>query len=273
MGSEQTGLVPVGNKTTLQAFLKAWKPAIAQLRPSDQSTERLLQLALVAAEKTPALLQCTADSFRQALYDAARLGLDPTGLMGQGYLVPYKDRATFIVGYRGLIDLVQRGGGVSSIGCNLVHQADAWDMDEGLHPRLTHKRRFREEIGWEMRGECVGGYCCWTNTIDQSRQFFWLFIEQIERVRRMSKKPESGPWRDHWGAMSRKTILRAATKFMPMSTEVRTTVATALAHEDAILIEPDVEGATASLPADGRAKPGEPPIDIPVEPTEDGASA
>ena len=271
MAEAKTDLVAVGSKENLGKCLSAWKAAVRELRPSDQSTERLLRLALVAAEKNRALYNCTIESVKMSLFEAARLGVDPTGLLGQAYLIPYKSEAKLLIGYRGLLDLVQRGGGVSNIGCNLAHKDDVIEMREGLDPRLDHLRKHPGEIEWGDRQDCTGGYVVWTNTVDRSRQFSWMFLEQIERIRVMSKKPDSGPWREHWGAMARKTLLRHATKLMPMSTEIRTTIATALEREDEVIGLQDVE-VEVRLPEDGRGKPGtKSPTEQPlVEGTRDG---
>ena len=45
----------------------------------------------------------------------AQLGLEPGSGMGQAYLIPFKDECQFIIGYRGLLNLVYRSGHLRSL--------------------------------------------------------------------------------------------------------------------------------------------------------------
>ena len=50
---------------------------------------------------TPALLKTNPQTFLGCIVQSAQLGLDPSGITGEAYLVPYKDVCTFIIGWRG----------------------------------------------------------------------------------------------------------------------------------------------------------------------------
>ena len=69
---------------------------------------------------------------------AVQLGLEP-GLLGHCYILPYKREATFIIGYKGMIDLARRSGHIQSIYAHAVHENDEFEYELGLHPKLEHK--------------------------------------------------------------------------------------------------------------------------------------
>ncbi len=95
-------------------------PRIQQLMPAHLKVGKLIRSALIACQKNPVLLQCDKKSLIRALLEAAQLGVDPSGVLGSAYLVPYKKKVQLIVGYRGLIDLARRSGGILCIEARVV---------------------------------------------------------------------------------------------------------------------------------------------------------
>src|SRR6185437_2021004 len=91
------------------------KESIKALLPKHLTPERMLKIALSTTARTPALLACTPQSIVLAVMQAAELGLEPGGLLGESYLVPYGSEAKLIVGYRGLVALARRSGTLASI--------------------------------------------------------------------------------------------------------------------------------------------------------------
>jgi recombination protein RecT len=259
---------------TYLAMLKRLKPSLAQLKPNDQSVERFLQLCRRLTQRNPDLLLCTVESLENAIKDAAALGLDPTGLMGFGYIVPFKTKrgdheAVFIPGYHGLLDLVYRTGKIAGIRGSLVHQSDDWTYIEGLNPVLEHTPRFRGTFEYDSRHECVGGYLVWWDVIGGRpvvQRHLWMWLEELERVRRLSKQTDRsgaskfGPWRDHWGPMAFKSMIRQAIKLMPLTPEVAADITYALSKEDERmgLADPvlDITPGDPETPDEGRRKIG-----------------
>ena len=47
-----------------------------------------------------------------------------------------------------------------------------------------------------------------------------MSLEQIEKVRSVSRSKEKGPWVDWWDEMARKTVMRRLAKRLPMSTDL-----------------------------------------------------
>ena len=268
----------IGSQKTFDEVLRALKPSLAQLKPDEQSVERFLQLCRRLGQRNPDILQCTVASLENALKDSAALGLDPTGLMGFGYVIPFTNKrgdkeATFIPGYHGLIDMVYRTKKVAGVRVKLVHKDDEWDYLESgpdLKPLILHRPKFTEAIEYENRSDCVSGYMIWQDVIDGkavATRHHWMWGAEIERVRKMSKQTDRsgetkyGTWRDHWQAMALKTVIRAAVKTMPLTPEVSSDLDYALGKEDeklgAVDSFIDVTPGDPARPEEGRKAIGE----------------
>ena len=109
----QTQNVPAQSPAkAFQTYMLKYKSQLEAALPKHLTVDRMIRLSLTAFSQNPALQQCTSNSIFSSIIIASQLGLEP-GVNGQGYLVPYKDKCTFIPGWKGLVDLAQRGGPLS----------------------------------------------------------------------------------------------------------------------------------------------------------------
>jgi recombination protein RecT len=60
--------------------------------PRHLSADRLVSVTIACISRTPDLLACTRDSVLNSLMQAAQLGVEPTGVLGSAYLVPYNEQ-------------------------------------------------------------------------------------------------------------------------------------------------------------------------------------
>ena len=75
--------------------------------------QRFITTVIAAVNSTPALKQCTPDSIITSALQMESLGL-PYG-MGDAYIIPYGEKATFQIGARGYITLAMRSGAYQDI--------------------------------------------------------------------------------------------------------------------------------------------------------------
>jgi recombination protein RecT len=238
--SNATAPALVESRTNLAKALANWKGRIAQIYGDEEATGRLFAVADACVRRNPDLGGCTLDSFRTALEDAAVLGLLPTGLMNLGHIVPFRNKrgtkdATFIAGYRGLLDICYRSQKVAGYEIGLVHIHDDFEYVRGLQPVLRHNPEFEGVYTFENRAELRGGYAIWWDVIDGNpvaQRHIYLTIDELERLRMKSKKPDSGPWKSDYHAMIPKTIVRASTKLMPLTPAEDALLARTFERED-----------------------------------------
>jgi recombination protein RecT len=122
---------------TTSNWLAKLKPQMALALPKHMNVERMARLVLTAFSSNSKLAECTPQSVAASIMTAAQLGLEPN-INGQGYLIPYKGTCTFVPGWKGLVDLANRGGRCT-VWTGAVYRGDEFDYALGDRPFVTHK--------------------------------------------------------------------------------------------------------------------------------------
>ena len=206
----------------LQDLLTKMVPQLKMVLPRHLTPERLVRIALTAIKSQPKLLQCDKYSILKAIMEAAQLGLEPDGLLGHAYLIPYWNskkncyEAQLQVGYRGFLDLARRSGQVSHIFAQVVYEKDHFKFAYGTNPNLEHVPAAAAD-----RGKKIAAYAIAYLT-DGRTPFEVMYRDQIEKIREMSKRAteEDSPWNTHEDEMWRKTVIRRLAKYLPLSPEL-----------------------------------------------------
>lgn len=222
-GQESRALAVREQKKTLLAKvekgLDAQTPRLqSYLAKLQGDADRFRSTVLQAVSTTPALLDCTPNSIVIAALEAAQLGLEPTGILGGAYMLPYRNRdagtveAKLIVGYRGYIDLIHRAGAVKSIEARVVYTGDLFEVEYGTSKRIRHVPAF-------LVGQEPGDRRCvyWIAEMPGETQFDVLSMAEIEKARKSSKSADRGPWISWYDEMAKKTAIRRAVKILAIS--------------------------------------------------------
>jgi recombination protein RecT len=218
--SKNTQIVPANQKAeNIRAILEKSKPQIALALPRHLSADRMLRISMTSIRRTPALLACNPQSLLGAIMQAAQLGLEPDGVLGHAYLIPFKEEVQLIIGYKGLIDLARRSGQLSTIYARVVCAKDQFEYAYGLTERLEHIPSTGEEPG-----EIVAAYAV-AKLKDGGVQFEAMTRREIDAIRKRSRASNDGPWVTDFSEMAKKTVLRRLCKMLPASVELARAVA------------------------------------------------
>lgn len=236
---------------TFAQFLAPRRKQLASVLPSHLTPERVCRVALTTITKTPALLECDMASVYQAIQQAAELGLEPGGALGQCYLIPYGKNCQLIVSYKGLIELARRSGEIESIEARVVHERDEFDVEFGLHSDIRHRPCLDGDPGQMVMVYAVarlkGGMV----------QFEVMTRAEVDSIRKRSKSGNSGPWVTDYDEMARKTVVRRLCKYLPISSEK---ISMALETESADFRAQDMpDMQTETSPASAEADPDDEP--------------
>jgi recombination protein RecT len=235
---------------TFPAMLNAYKAEIARALPRHLDGDRMARIALTCFRSNPKLGACDPKSVFASIIVASQLGLEP-GVMGQCYLIPYKDECQLQIGYQGLIDLVRRTGKVVRIEAHVVHQNDTFTYRTGLNTVLEHEPAVDGEPGTSRLAYAVaefvdGGY----HVEVMSRQQIEAIRDRSQNVINAKKYGKKTPWDTDPDEMWRKTLIRRICKYLPKSAEM----AMALALDNAadrggqkIAVEDAIEGTWAPV--------------------------
>src|SRR5688572_5477659 len=115
----ETALQKTESKAVAPKTVREWiatdsfKAQVALSLPKHLTPDRFTRIALTAFNRTPKLGNCTKESVFQCLLDCSALGIEPDGR--RAHLIPYGDKCTLIIDYKGIVELVRRSGEVAYI--------------------------------------------------------------------------------------------------------------------------------------------------------------
>lgn len=181
--------------------------------PSHITVEKFKRTMMTAVQQNPDLLRADRRSLFNAGMKAATDGLLPDGR--EAALVMFGSQAQYMPMVKGVLKLVRNSGELSSITSQIVCRHDAfryWVDADGEH--INH-----EPLLFGERGEMVGVYAL-AKTKDGAVYIETMTKGQVDKVRKVSKSANKGPWVDWYEEMARKTSLRRLSKRLPMSTDV-----------------------------------------------------
>lgn len=240
--NQQVQKVAVKPADSVRFALEKMKPQMAMALPKHITPERMLRVTMTAVQNTPKLLECDRTSLFSAVMLCCQLGLEPDGVLGQAYLIPFAGRVQFIPGYKGLITLARNSGDVVSIAAHEVREKDHFEYEFGLNEKLEHKPARGE------RGEITYFYAI-ARFKDGGYHWDVMTREEVLAIRDKSsgwqsavkfKKTASSPWEAHFPEMGKKTVIRRIAKYLPMS--VQKAAAIDAAYESGAFATTDAEG-------------------------------
>jgi recombination protein RecT len=217
----QVALKPIDS---VRKTLEQLKPQMRLALPKHLTADRLVRIVMTAVQNTPKLLECDRTSFFAAVMSCAQLGLEPDGVLGQAYLVPFGSKVQLIVGYKGLISLARNSGDVVSIAAHEVCRNDHFKYVFGLEEKLEHIPAAGE------RGEITHFYAV-AQFKGGGHHFDVMTRAEVEAIRdgssgyktamRFKKAGEepNTPWASSFVEMGKKSAIRRIAKYLPMNVQ------------------------------------------------------
>ena len=230
---------------TTGELLTHFRPHLLEALPKGMSIQRLLRMANNAVSRSKRLKECTPMSILASVVECVQLGLEPDPIMGEIYIVPYKNIATPIVGYKGYLKLVYQTSVIYSITRRIVRDGEEFSVSYGTNPCICHKPlNHGEENG---NSKWLGVYAV-AHHKDGHYDFEWLERDDVFRRRNRSQAYRTGmkdstkrdsPWFTDELSMWLKTAVRALAGGLEKSTaDNRLSRAVALDNADAGLMKP-----------------------------------
>jgi recombination protein RecT len=110
----------------------------AKLLPAHVSAERVLRLIIGAVRDNPRLME-GGTSLYSAIIKGCQAGLEPDGMLGEAYLVPFGGEVKLVIGYKGYLKLARNTGEVANVQTSVVREGDSFDWAEGDEAFIKHK--------------------------------------------------------------------------------------------------------------------------------------
>jgi recombination protein RecT len=146
---------------------------------------------------------------------AAVLDLPLVKSLGFAYVVPYKGKPTFTIGYKGLIQLAQRTGKYKTINAGNVYEGELLGEDRlsGMLD-LSGERTSNEVIGYFAYFRLLNGY---EKVLYMSKEDMVAYAQKYSPA----YNSKYTPWKTEFDKMAQKTVLRRLIgTYGPMSVEM-----------------------------------------------------
>lgn len=151
---------------------------------------------------------------------AAGLDLPINKNLGFAYVLAYKGKPSFQMGYKGYIQLAIRTGQYKHLNAGIVYEGEEMIVD---------RIRGTLEIGGNRTSDKAIGYFCYMELINGFQKAIAWTKDKVEaHAKRFSKSINSSrsPWKSDFDAMALKTlILQLVPKYGPMTIEMSTAMA------------------------------------------------
>jgi len=211
--------------SVIESGLKMVEPQLHRALGGAMPTPRLMQLVLTACERSNKLMAAAPQSILNCAITAATLGLEPDGMTGQFFLLPFEMKGRMIaqscIGYRGYNTLAARKGCEMTITGEPVHEGDEFSYRLGTDAFLHHKPALTG------RGRLIAAWAI-AASLNRPPIISVLSLDQIMAVKAKSPGARArgtgeafSPWNDEtvgFPAMASKTAKRRLSRCTPMIT-------------------------------------------------------
>ena len=208
------------------AKIDAKMPEIAQMLPEGMSADRFRRVVVQALVRNPDLWACTPVSVVSAIVEAAQIGLEPTGVLGRAWMLPYTVKGTkeakLIVGYRGYAELAWRADRIL-VTTGAVRTGDHFEYRRGTGKYLHHVPA-SDDPERESDDSNITDFWAMYTLPDGREDFDVMSRKGAERIRDKARY-RNPVWDSDFGEMGRKTVLRRLLKVAPLSPAVQRVLA------------------------------------------------
>lgn len=224
---EQTQAPAQPDRNRFAEILKKQWGKIEAVAPKHLSTERLFNMTVSAVNHNPKLLECRIETLLSCVMRCSALGIEPSDVdgLGRAYILPFYNskkrhmEATFILGYRGMIELARRSNQIKDIVARAVYEGDEFEYVFGFHEDLRHVPKATQKDPTKLTHVYLIA-----NFTNGGHYIGVMSKDELEKVRKRSQSPNKGPWVTDYEAMCLKSITRRDWKWLPLSVETQAVV-------------------------------------------------
>ena len=166
------------------------------------------------------LIQCDPNAVMQEALKAALLHLPVVKSLGFAYVVPYKGKPAFVLGYKGLVQLAMRTGHYRTINAGEVYEGETVKQN-----RITGEMSIE---GTQTSENAIGYFAHFSLINGFTKTIYWTREQVVKHAKAKSRSfsTESGPWATDFDAMAEKTLLRRLlTKYGELSVDMAQVIA------------------------------------------------
>ena len=180
--------------------------------PAHIPAKKFLRTIVGAVQNNPGILKCNRASIYAACQKAAQDGLILDGR--EAAIVQFKGTAQYMPMVAGLLKKLRNSGQISTITAQTVHEKDKFAYNPANDDVPDHQPDWFGE-----RGPMIGVYAV-AKMKDGGSVVELMNMEQIAKVRGVSRASGRGPWSEWPEEMAKKSVLRRIAKYLPSSADL-----------------------------------------------------
>ena len=173
----------------------------------DKGAPAFVTSLLSLVKSTPQLAAADPKTVISAAMTAATLKLPINPNLGFAYIVPYKDTATFQMGYKGYIQLAMRTGQYKTINASVVYEGQIEDVDFVTGEIIRGKKKSDKVVGYVAYFELINGFSKMVYMSHEDMMRHALTYSQAYKYDKKNGK-KSSVWTTNFEAMGLKTVLK-----------------------------------------------------------------
>lgn len=162
------------------------------------------------------LQKCDAKQVVMEALKAATLNLPINKSLGFAYIVPYKGKPTFMIGYKGLVQLAMRTGQYKALNSGVIYEGMELEEDylSGTF-KITGKPTSDKALGYFAYFKLINGF----------EKALYMAADEIEAYGKkysQSFTSKYSPWQSEFDEMAKKTVMRRLlSKYGVLTTEMQ----------------------------------------------------
>lgn len=221
----------MSDATSITQFLNNDQVVASVKAVLKERTPQFIASIVSLTSASESLRNCDRKSLLSACMTAAALNLPINSNLGFAYIIPYKDKAQFQMGYKGFIQLAIRSGQYTKINAVEVREGEIKKND-----LLTGDIKFKFIESVEREKTPIIGYVAYFKLKNGFSKMLYMTKEELKnhglKYSQNFKKNNTGLWKDDFDGMSLKTVLKLLlSKFGVLDTDL----AKALESDQAVM--------------------------------------
>lgn len=211
----------------MQNLLNKMLPEIEKAIGKVMTADRFARIALTLYNSNELFYSADTKSFLACLMQSAQSGLEPNTVLGEAYIVPYKNNkqgtveVSFQLGYKGLLKLAHNSGQFEAIYAHEVREGDRFEYSYGLNKDLIH-------VPADIPSDKVTHYYAVYKLKNGGFDFVVWSKERVEQHAKTFSKQytykgainNNSIWAKNFDSMAKKTVIIDVLKYAPKSVEM-----------------------------------------------------
>ena len=169
-----------------------------------------IQSVIIAVSSSNQLMACDPKSIMVSAVRAATLRLTVDPSMGHAYIIPFKGKATLVVGYKGYIQLMERTSKYRTINIGTVWEGQEIEIDP-LSGLVLALRGYRA-----ANAKALGRFFSW-RMLNGFEKTVYMTTEEIHEHAKQHSPSYSfkdSLWQTNPGVMEKKTVVRQSVPYI-----------------------------------------------------------